>query len=78
MHPGEDAKRAVKAVRTSSPGCWRAFTIGRRHYDIGNDLFARQRCRGLPVRIELMDYRDLTETFDRIVSVGMFEHVGVR
>jgi cyclopropane-fatty-acyl-phospholipid synthase len=29
------------------------------------------------VRFEIVDYRDLTETFDRIVSVGMFEHVGV-
>ena len=29
------------------------------------------------VRFELRDYRDLDETFDRIVSVGMFEHVGV-
>ena len=29
------------------------------------------------VRFELRDYRDLTERFDRIVSVGMFEHVGV-
>jgi cyclopropane-fatty-acyl-phospholipid synthase len=32
------------------------------------------------VRFELVDYRDLArrgETFDRIVSVGMFEHVGV-
>lgn len=31
------------------------------------------------VRFELLDYRDLArrgETFDRIVSVGMFEHVG--
>ncbi len=28
------------------------------------------------VRFELMDYRGLTGTFDRIVSVGMFEHVG--
>jgi cyclopropane-fatty-acyl-phospholipid synthase len=28
------------------------------------------------VRFELMDYRDVTGTFDRIVSVGMFEHVG--
>ncbi len=26
---------------------------------------------------ELRDYRDLQERFDRIVSVGMFEHVGV-
>ena len=30
------------------------------------------------VRFELRDYRDLSERFDRIVSVGMFEHVGVR
>ncbi|NKN35553.1 class I SAM-dependent methyltransferase [Agrobacterium sp. a22-2] len=29
------------------------------------------------VRFELKDYRDLDQTFDRIVSVGMFEHVGV-
>ncbi|MEZ5655021.1 MAG: cyclopropane-fatty-acyl-phospholipid synthase family protein [Sphingobium sp.] len=29
------------------------------------------------VRFELIDYRDMTGTFDRIVSVGMFEHVGV-
>jgi cyclopropane-fatty-acyl-phospholipid synthase len=28
------------------------------------------------VRFELMDYRDVNDTFDRIVSVGMFEHVG--
>ncbi|MBI0433743.1 cyclopropane-fatty-acyl-phospholipid synthase family protein [Roseomonas sp. KE0001] len=29
------------------------------------------------VRFELMDYRDWREPVDRIVSVGMFEHVGV-
>jgi cyclopropane-fatty-acyl-phospholipid synthase len=28
------------------------------------------------VKFELLDYRNLTGTFDRIVSVGMFEHVG--
>ncbi|WP_342666784.1 cyclopropane-fatty-acyl-phospholipid synthase family protein [Phenylobacterium immobile] len=28
------------------------------------------------VTFELRDYRDLTETYDRIVSVGMLEHVG--
>ena len=28
------------------------------------------------VRFELIDYRHLDERFDRIVSVGMFEHVG--
>jgi len=145
----------IKAMCTHSPGRWRAFSIGRHHYDIGNDLFtlmldnwmnyscaywhnadsldnaqeakmdlicrklklqpgmhlldigcgwgglaayaaqhygvevlgitvsqeqqklARQRCKDLHVEIELMDYRDLNKTFDRIVSVGMFEHVGV-
>ncbi|MGO4523557.1 class I SAM-dependent methyltransferase [Microvirga sp. 2MCAF35] len=29
------------------------------------------------VRFELQDYRDTKGSFDRIVSVGMFEHVGV-
>ncbi|GHD06996.1 class I SAM-dependent methyltransferase [Tianweitania populi] len=29
------------------------------------------------VHFELRDYRSLSERFDRIVSVGMFEHVGV-
>ncbi|WP_016257141.1 class I SAM-dependent methyltransferase, partial [Yersinia pestis] len=37
---------------------------------------AQQRCEGLDVSILLQDYRDLNEQFDRIVSVGMFEHVG--
>lgn len=38
--------------------------------------YAQKRCAGLPVTIALMDYRDLHEQFDKIVSVGMFEHVG--
>ncbi|CNE90527.1 cyclopropane fatty acyl phospholipid synthase [Yersinia nurmii] len=37
---------------------------------------ARERCAGLDVTILLQDYRDLHQQFDRIVSVGMFEHVG--
>ncbi|HLO63574.1 MAG TPA: cyclopropane fatty acyl phospholipid synthase [Azonexus sp.] len=40
--------------------------------------FAAARCAGLPVRIELIDYRDLAGRFDKVVSVGMFEHVGPR
>ena len=146
---------AAKAALTCSPNRFRAFTIGRHHYDIGNDLFslmldkwmnyscaywqdadtldqaqeakmdlicrklqlgkgmrlldigcgwgglaayaaerygvtvtgvtvseeqvklARRRCEGLPVTIQRMDYRRLRGTWDRIVSVGMFEHVGV-
>ncbi|CAM3700936.1 cyclopropane fatty acyl phospholipid synthase [Rahnella bruchi] len=37
---------------------------------------AQKRCEGLDVTILLQDYRDLNDQFDRIVSVGMFEHVG--
>jgi cyclopropane-fatty-acyl-phospholipid synthase len=40
---------------------------------------ARAREAGLDERVEfrLQDYREVPESFDRVVSVGMFEHVGV-
>lgn len=37
---------------------------------------AQSSCEGLDVTILLKDYRDLKDQFDRVVSVGMFEHVG--
>ncbi len=40
--------------------------------------YAREACRELPVDIQLRDYRDVNERFDRLVSIGMFEHVGQR
>jgi cyclopropane-fatty-acyl-phospholipid synthase len=43
---------------------------------------ARQRAKAVGVsdhvKFELIDYRLVDEQFDRIVSVGMFEHVGVK
>jgi cyclopropane-fatty-acyl-phospholipid synthase len=39
---------------------------------------AAERCKGLPVEIVLTDYRAVEGRFDRIYSIGMFEHVGVR
>lgn len=51
------------------------LTISRQQAELG-----RQRCRGLPVDFRLLDYRDFGrnsgERFDRIASLGMFEHVG--
>ncbi|HVU75562.1 MAG TPA: class I SAM-dependent methyltransferase, partial [Candidatus Paceibacterota bacterium] len=32
--------------------------------------------RGMPIEIRLQDYRDIEGQFDRICSMGMFEHVG--
>ena len=37
---------------------------------------AKENNKGLPVKIELQDYRDVKQKFDRIVSIGMIEHVG--
>ena len=38
--------------------------------------FAREFCAGLPVTFLDCDYRAIEGRFDKIVSVGMFEHVG--
>lgn len=35
-------------------------------------------CAGLPIEIRFADYRELDETFDHIISIGMFEHVGYK
>lgn len=47
------------------------ITVSREQVDLGRKL-----CDGLPVEFRLMDYRSINEKFDRIVSVGMIEHVG--
>lgn len=47
------------------------ITISQQQHD-----YAKENCKNLPIEIRLQDYRDLNEKFDRIVSVGMFEHVG--
>ncbi|MFW2532790.1 MULTISPECIES: cyclopropane fatty acyl phospholipid synthase [unclassified Legionella] len=47
------------------------ITISKQQYEL-----AKERCKNLPVEIRFQDYRDVDEKFDRIVSLGMFEHVG--
>lgn len=39
---------------------------------------AEENCKGLPVEIRFQDYRDVNEKFDHIISIGMFEHVGLK
>lgn len=51
-----------------------SYNISRRQVE-----FARNLCAGLPVELRRRDYRDavgLDELFDRVVSVGLMEHVG--
>ncbi|PIE72364.1 MAG: cyclopropane-fatty-acyl-phospholipid synthase [Deltaproteobacteria bacterium] len=40
--------------------------------------YARNVCKELDVTVELVDYRQVQGKYDRVVSVGMFEHVGWR
>ncbi len=61
------AKYAAEKYQVNIVG----ITISTQQYE-----YAKQNCKNLPVEIRLQDYRDLTGTFDRIVSLGMFEHVG--
>jgi cyclopropane-fatty-acyl-phospholipid synthase len=49
------------------------ITVSKEQAALGREL-----CKGLPVEIKLQDYREVNEQFDRIVSVGMFEHVGYK
>jgi cyclopropane-fatty-acyl-phospholipid synthase len=51
-------------------------TLSREQADLAQ---ARAKDAGLDgrVRFELKDYREVEGSFDRIVSVGMFEHVGI-
>lgn len=50
-------------------------TLSTEQHKVSNE---RARAAGLQDRVKfhLQDYRDLPQKFDRIVSVGMFEHVG--
>jgi len=54
-------------------GCHVAgITISREQFE-----YAQRSCRGLDIEIRLRDYREkITGQFDRVVSVGMVEHVG--
>jgi len=40
--------------------------------------FSKRLCKDLPIEIRLQDYRDTKGKFDRIFSLGMFEHVGYK
>ncbi len=40
--------------------------------------YAREYCKGLPVKIIHSDYRDVMGKFDKVVSIGMLEHVGFK
>jgi len=64
---GAFAKYAAEKYQVEVIG----ITISMQQYEYAKDL-----CKDLPVEIRFQDYRELSGQFDRIVSLGMFEHVG--
>ncbi|MCG2698472.1 cyclopropane fatty acyl phospholipid synthase [Candidatus Parcubacteria bacterium] len=64
---GSFAKYAAEKYKAEVVG----ITVSKKQVELGRDL-----CEGLPVEIRLQDYREVNEKFDRIISLGMFEHVG--
>ena len=48
-------------------------TVSQEQIDLGN-----KKVKGLPVELKYQDYREVKGTFDRIVSLGMYEHVGYK
>ena len=52
------------------------ITLSQEQHAVANAR-AAEKGLGQRARFNLQDYRDVSEPFDRIVSVGMFEHVGV-
>jgi len=66
---GEALKFAAETYGVSGVG----VTVSAEQAD-----YARELCRGLPIEVRLQDYREIQGRFDRILSIGMFEHVGVR
>ncbi|KAF1711797.1 cyclopropane fatty acyl phospholipid synthase [Pseudoxanthomonas sacheonensis] len=66
---GEALKFAAERYGVSGVG----ITISKEQAE-----YARELCAGLPIEIRLQDYRELHEPFDAALSIGMFEHVGVK
>lgn len=65
--------RAVQKFGARATG----ITLSRHQHDLANERIA---AAGLADRCEVLlaDYRDMSGRFDRITSIGMFEHVGLK
>ena len=66
---GSFAKYAAEKYKARVVG----ITVSKEQVELAKEI-----CHGLPVEIRFQDYRDVDEKFDRIISLGMFEHVGYK
>lgn len=48
-------------------------TVSKKQADYGNERY-----KNLPVELKLMDYRDVEGQYDRVISIGIMEHIGYK
>ncbi|HOX86905.1 MAG TPA: cyclopropane fatty acyl phospholipid synthase [bacterium] len=48
-------------------------TVSKEQVELGTQM-----CKGLPVELRLLDYRQVDGQFDRVISIGIMEHVGYK
>ena len=46
-------------------------TVSAEQVELGMEM-----CRGLPIELRLQDYREVSGEYDRVISIGIMEHVG--
>jgi cyclopropane-fatty-acyl-phospholipid synthase len=66
---GSFAKYAAEKYGASVLG----VTVSKEQVALGMEL-----CKGLPVELRLQDYREVTGTYDAVISIGVMEHVGYK
>jgi cyclopropane-fatty-acyl-phospholipid synthase len=66
---GSFAKYAAEKYNASVLG----VTVSKEQVALGMEL-----CKGLPVELRLQDYREVTGTYDAVISIGVMEHVGYK
>ncbi|MCK5243974.1 MAG: cyclopropane fatty acyl phospholipid synthase [Desulfobacterales bacterium] len=66
---GAFAKYAAEKYGVTVTG----VTVSKQQVELGQKM-----CRGLPVEIRLDDYRNVDGKYDRVISIGIMEHVGYK
>jgi cyclopropane-fatty-acyl-phospholipid synthase len=66
---GAFAKYAAEKYGVTVTG----VTVSKQQVELGQKM-----CRGLPVEIRLDDYRNVGGKYDRVISIGIMEHVGYK
>ncbi len=66
---GSFAKYAAEKYRTQVVG----VNVSKQQVELGREL-----CKELPVELRLQDYREVEGKYDRVISIGILEHVGYK